>query len=308
MTSNLKGLSSNAIRGEFFKTLEEAQAAAWSSLVAMMLRSNQEIEPYKWLGDAPVLREKASNNTKTTLKASGLNVTNKRFSAILEIDDDDFRRDKTDQIMTRTRDLAKRAAQLPQQVISRLLIANSNAYDGAAFFHASGHVTPNGDTVNNAISYNATSSSTLTVAEGQDVILQAITQILGFKDDVGEPRNEFAQQFLVMCPVGLWTGLLGAVKNDYTSNGASNTIKGSGFGITVVMNPRLTAADKCFVFRTDSDVKAFLWQDEVDPQFDNRTPQNSDEGFKNDVHLYKAQRIGNGAFGRFDQACQVTIT
>lgn len=308
MTSNLRGLSPRNIKGTFYKTLEEAAMASWVPRIATMIDSDQEVEIIKFLGDAPKLREKLSNNTKTTLKMSGLTVTNKAFSAIIETDADDTRRDKTGQIMVRVADLAKRAAQLPQQLISQLIVANGNAYDGVAYFHASSHVTPNGDTVANAISYDATSTSALTSAEATAATMKAIQQILGFKDDVGEPRNEFAQSFLVMCPINLFDGLLASIKNDYVTNGVSNTLKSSGFQVELRANPRLTATDKFFVFRTDSDIKPFIWQDEVMPVMTDRTPENSDKGFLEDVNLYKARRVCNAALGRFDQACQVTLT
>lgn len=308
MTSNLQGLSSRAVMGSFYKRLEEVQQRLWTPQMTTEFESNQPIEIYKMLGDTPKLTEVTSGYLKTTLKESGLQVTNKKFGRILEIDEDDMRRDKTGQIMVRVNELAGRAAQVPAQVISALINANGTAYDGVAMWHASGHVTQDGSVVANAIDFDAASTTALTADEGAAATLKGIQQILGFKDDAGEPRNEFAQSFFVMCPTNLFDGLVGGVKNDYTANGVSNTLKVSGFNVEVRANPRLTATNKFFVFRSDSDVKAFLWQDEVKPQMTDRTPQNSDAGFERDVYLFKAKRIGNGAYGRFDQTVQVTLT
>ena len=308
LTSNLRGLSPRNVIGTFYKGLEEASTALWVPKLATSIDSNQEVEIVKFLGDTPKLREKASNNTKTTLKQSGLTITNKAFSAIIEVDADDVRRDKTGQIMVRVGELSKRAAQLPQQLISSLIVANGNAYDNVAFFHATNHITQNGDVVANAISYDATATNALTSSEATAAVMKAIQQILGFKDDAGEPRNEFAESFMVMCPINLFDGLLAAIRNDFVTNGVTNTLKASGFTVELKANARLTATDKFFVFRTDSDIKPFIWQDEVMPVMSSRTPENSDKGFLEDVHLYKARRVCNAALGRFDQACQVTLT
>ena len=308
MTGNLKTLSSRAIRGEFYKRLEETQQRTWSPLITSEFRSDQEIEIYKFLGVVAALEEVKSDYKKTTLRASGLQVLNKKWGRILEIDEDDMRRDKTDQIMVRVRNLAGRAAQVPAQQISRLINTNGNAWDGVAFFHASAHVNPQGTAIANAISYNAASTTALTGDEGVAATLKGIQQILGFVDDVDEPANEFAEAFMVMCPTNLFDGLSAAIKNDFINNGVSNTLRTSGFNITLRNNPRLTDTSKFFVFRADADVKAFIWQDEVDPTFDERTPGNSDAGFEKDKYMFKAKRIGNAAYGRFDQAVQITLT
>lgn len=307
MTGALKGLGSRAIIGAFFKRLQETMAAGWASVLASQFDSNQESETYTFLGDAPKMEEWVSNRNKQGLKRYEFAVKNKKFSAMLEIDSDDLRRDKTGQILARINELAVRAAQLPQRIITDLIIANGNAYDGVAFFHASGHITQSGATVNNTASQVAASGTLPSVAEATDGLLLAIQQILGFKDDAGEPRNEFAQQFVVMVPTVLWSPILGAIRNDFTGNGASNTLRASGFQITPVMNPRLTAADKAFVFRTDADVKAFVWQDELATEIA-ALEKGSDNYVLTDNLLYAVKRICNGGYGRFDQACQLTFT
>lgn len=307
MTGSLQGLGSRAIIGAFFKRLEEAQMAAWTSSIASMFTSNQVSETYTMLGDAPRLTEIVSNKLKQGLKRFEFTVTNKKFGAMLEIDSDDFRRDKTSQIMVRINELAVRAAQLPQRIISDLIIANGNAYDGVAFFHDSGHVNENGDTIDNIVTQAAATGTLPTVAEATEGLLLAIQQILSFKDDAGEPRNEFAQKFVVMVPTVLWAPIVGAIRNDFTSNGATNTLRQSGFEITPVMNPRLTAVDKAFVFRADADVKPFVWQDEL-PTEVRSLEQDSDNYVLTDNLLYAVKRVCNGGYGRFDQACQLTFT
>jgi phage major head subunit gpT-like protein len=307
MTGTLKGLGSRAIIGAFFKRLEEVTAASWIGSIATPFTSNQESETYTFLGDAPTMKEKVSNYTKEGLRRYEFTLKNKRFGAGLEIDEDDWRRDKTSQIMVRVNELAVRAAQLPQKLISDLINANGNAYDGAAFFHDSSHVTASGAVVDNIVTQTAATGTSPTIAEATDGLLAAIQQMLGFKDDAGEPRNEFAQRFVVMCPPVMWAAIVGAIRNDFTSNGATNTLRNSGFQIDPVMNPRLTSTDSVFLFRADSDVKPFVWQDEVPTEL-RPLVEGSDYHTLNDARLYFAKRVCNAGYGRFDQAVKLQFT
>lgn len=309
MTGTLKSLGSRAIIGAFFKRLEEVTTASWVAALASMYTATQETETYTFVSDAPSLKERGARQTKRAgVKPFELSLKNKVYQNILEIDDDDFRRDKTDQILARVRDRAVRAAQLPQKVMTELLNANGNAYDGVAFFHASSHKNLNGDTIANLVSRDITTPAAPTVQECIDAVLAAIGQITAFKDDEGEPRNEFAKSFMVMVPPNMSTAMLAAVRNDYPASGTSNTLKNSDYSIEVRSNARLTGTTVFDVFRTDSDVKSLLWQDEVPTTFAERNPENSDKGFEDEVHMFKVKRVCAGGYGRFDQACRVSFT
>lgn len=308
MTGQLKGLGSRAIIGAFIKRLEEVQQAGWTRDLALMIDSNQESETYTFLGDAPTMVEHVGGpRPKKGLKPFEFTVKNKKWSAGLEIDEDDLRRDKTSQILVRVRELAARAAQLPQKVISTLINSNGNAYDGVAFYHASNHVNANGDTIDNAIQVTAATGVVPTTAEMETGVLTAIEKILGWKDDAGEPRNEFAKRFMVMVPVALWKQLKGVLKNDYISSGVSNTLRATEFEVIPVMNPRLSSNAMMFVHRADGDVKPFVWQDEVAPVME-PLAEGSEYQKLNLSHLYMAKRVGNGGYGRFDQSCRVEFT
>lgn len=308
MTAGLKTLGSRAIIGAFQKRLEEVSRAGWTSDLAVQIDSNQESETYTFLGDVQAMQEWNANRTKTGLKPWDFTVKNKKWSSGLEIDEDDWRRDKTGQILIRVNELAARAAQLPQKVLSKLLVdgGTGTAYDGVAFFHATNHKTLSGYVVNNDIDIVAATGTTPTNAEMETAVLTAIETILGHKDDAGEPRNEFAKQFAVMVPTVLWKQLKAVLKNDFIASGVSNSLKATDFTITPIMNPRL-AAPFFYVFRTDSDVKAFVWQDEV-PTIMQPLTEGSDYHTLNDARLYFVKRVGNGGYGRFDQAVRVEFT
>jgi len=305
MTLNLKGLGSRAIIGAFFKRLEEAQTAGWTADVATMFNSNQESETYTFLSDSPSLTEWSSNRTAQSMKRFEFSVKNKKFSAGLQIDEDDLRRDKTGQILVRVNELAARAAQLPQRIISDLLIANGNAYDGVAFY-ATTHKTESGATVDNIVTQTCTTSGVPTVAEAASGILSSITRIMSFVDDMGEPRNEFARRFAVMVPAALYGSVVGAIRNDFLTSGSSNQLMATGMEIVPYINSRLTSTTVAYVFRTDADVRAFVWQDEVAPMM-STLEEGSDFYTLNDARMFFAKRVCNGGYGRFDQTVRLTF-
>lgn len=309
MTGQLHVLSSRAVVGAFFKKLEEVSTAGWVDMVASKFTSNMPIETYAFLADSPVMKEKTSNYTKTTLGKSSFTLANKRFAAFLEVDEDDFRRDKTGQILTRVNELAVRAAQLPMRLLSASLNTSSGAgdlcYDGLSLYNAS-HVTLGGSSVNNIVTKTCTVTGVPTTAEAVDGMLSALVRIIGFPDDAGEPRNEFAQRFVAMCPPGQWAAVTAAVRNQYLQNAATNTLQNTGFEVIPIMNPRLTSTTKVNIFRADSDVKAMIWQDEVPAQLASLI-EGSDYWTLNDARVYAAKRVCNGGSGRFDQTVQLVF-
>jgi len=306
-SGTLKALGSRAIIGAFNKRLEEVQIASWVNNLAMAITTDVETETISFLSDAPAMRERVTNQTEKTLRPYSFAITNKEWSAPLHVKSADWRRAKTDHIFIRARELAARAAQLPQKVLSSLLVANGLAYDGIAFYHATNHVNANGNIVANAIQVTAATGTTPTNQEMELGIMQGIENILGFLDDEGEPRNEFAQNFVVMVPTALWKQANAAIKNDFPAAGTSNTLRASGFGITPIMNPRLTSNVFMYIFRVDSDVKGLVWQDEVLPAMKSLT-QGSEYEIINQRMLFLAERTGNGGYGRFDQTCRVEFT
>lgn len=307
MTGALKGLGSRAIIGAFNKRLEELSQASWVGLLATSFTSNQESESYDFLSDAPAMTEWKGPRTRSTLKNFEFTIKNKKFTSGLDIDEDDFRRDKTGQILIRINDLAARAAQLPMKILTTLMNTNGNAYDGVAMWHATNHVTLSGAIVANAVTQAAATGTLPTNEEAVAGIISAINNLTSFLDDAGEPRNEFATSFAIMCPPVLYPPLIAAVSLLTLAAGAQNPLKATEWKISVIKNARLTNAADCFIFRTDSDVKGLVWQDEV-PAIMQALVEGSDYHIEHDMRAYFVKRVCNGGYGRFDQSVKLSFT
>lgn len=305
-------LSSRAIRGMFFKRLEETTRASWAPSIANMFRSDQPEETYKFLGNTPALRAWRGARRKKEPKAYGVTIVNDKYEASVEFSTDDLRRDKTEQIQARIGELAARAAVLPQKVITTLLEANGNAYDGAQFF--SDRSASAVSRINNALTDTTiTDPLNPTSAEMVRTILKMIQTLQSAKDDEGEPMNEFARQFVVMVPTAYWSATLAALRDDFSSAGVSNTVRAfqaQGIQITPVMNGRLVAPSSSgvlYVFRADADVKPLIWQDEIEVDLQSLA-EGSDHEFWNDAHVFGTKRIGGGGYGMPEMACRMTLS
>jgi phage major head subunit gpT-like protein len=302
-------LSSRAIIGEFYKTLEQDMGQSWVNGVSRLFTSDQESETYKWLGMAPAMREWVGGRNPRGFRENGITITNKKFEATLEVLVDEIRRDKTAQVMTRVRELAERANSHWASLLSALMIAgeNTNCYDGQYFFDTD-HAEGDSGTQSNDISNDITTTTAPTADEMQSSILLATQAILGFKDDVGEPMNENAREFLVMVPVPYLkaaAGALGATVVNQSSNLVQAVGSVGGFRYTLAVNARLTWTTKFAVLRTDGAVSAFIRQEE-DAIKMTAIGEGSEEEFKNDRHLYGVKAMRNVGFGYWQKACLVT--
>lgn len=307
-----EALSSRAIIGRFYQTLEERALKTWTGAISMLFNSDQDSETYKWLGMVPALREWIGGRQAKGFRDNGMTIENKKFEATLEVAVDDLRRDKTGQVLIRIDELAVRAEQHWNKLLSGF-IANGEAwkcYDGQYFFDTDHAEGDSGDQ-SNKIGYNVAVPAKPTPAEMEQAILAGVQQLLGFKDDEGEPMNDGASQFLVMVPVPFMGAAAAALKNPVIVDGSgsrTNTIVNiGGFSFEMAVNSRLDWTTKLMVSRSDGITKPFIRQEEEGVTI-KAIAEGTEQEFKEDSHLYGVKSIRNVGYGTWQQACLVTLT
>lgn len=304
-------LSSRAIIGEFYNTLEQNTGAVWIPGVSAMFDSNQESETYAWLGMAPAMREWVGGRQAKGFRENGITIVNKKFEATLEVLVDEIRRDKTGQVMTRVRELAARTNAHWAKLLSTLIIGGESAvcYDGQYFFDTD-HSEGDSGTQSNDITYDAASTTAPTAAEAESAVLKAVEAMMAFKDDQGEPMNEEANQFLVMVPVPFMSAFASALKNPVIVDGSgarTNTIVNvGGFNFELAVNPRLTWTTKFALFRTDGQTKPFIRQEEEGVTV-SAVAEGSELEFNEDMHRYGVKAIRNVGYGYWQHAVLTTF-
>jgi phage major head subunit gpT-like protein len=305
-----KSLGSRAIIGEFYMRLEQDLGASWVPQVSMQFQSDQESEEYKWLGMAPAMREWIGGRQAKGFRENGIVIANKKYESTMEVPVDWLRRDKTGQIMVRIAEQTERANAHWAKLLNQLILDAETAlcYDGQAFFDTD-HSEGDSGTQDNDITYDVTTTTAPTAGEMENAIIKGVQQIIGFKDDQGEPMNENAKKFLCMVPLPFMTAAMAALNNPIIIDGSvsrTNTILNSGFQIGLAVNPRLTWTTKFSVFRADGQLAAFIRQEEEGITVD-AIAEGSEEEFKNDRHLYGIKAIRNVGYGYWQRAALVTL-
>lgn len=314
------GLGSRAIIGEFYHRLSQLEGRSWVDLVSMPFDSNQESETYKWLGMVPQMREWIGGRNAKGLRENGLTIFNKKFESTLEVAVDDIRRDKTAQIMLRIGEQAKRAVSHWAKLISALAVAGTagECYDGQYFFD-SDHSEGNSGTQLNLLTssqvaaLDVTTAAAPTAAEMSDAILGVIAYMMSYLDDEGEPLNEDAREFLVMVGTpALFAALCKALGSAVITDGSgayTNVLTTmDGFKIRGEYNPRMAAlTTQMMVFRTDSDVKSFIRQEEEEISI-SAIAEDSELEFNEDVHRYGIKALRNVGYGYWQMASYSTFS
>jgi len=312
-------LTQSGIIGEFFAALKEGLGAFWVPLISNYFISDQDIEKYPWLGMSPAMREWVGGRHAKGLSENKIEIQNKHFEATIDILAKQLRRDKSTQAVVRIRELAQRANTHWASLLTTLLIngASTVCYDGQYFFDTD-HSEGSSGTQSNSISVDISALPTTvhgtttvpSVEEAQLAIASGIAQIVGFKDNEGEPRNEAAESFLVMCPVSLMNVMLNAVATP-AQVAASQTVldgmKSNRFKIEVAPNARLSDWTESFaVFRTDSQVKALIRQEETAVDLKVKG-EGSEYEFDNDAHQYGIDTWRNVGYGMWQDVSLVTM-
>ncbi|SMO98944.1 Mu-like prophage major head subunit gpT [Thalassovita litoralis] len=310
--SRNKGLSSRAIIGNFYMALEAAVAASWVGDISMYFETDQESETYKWLGMAPAMREWVGGRHAKGFRENGITIENKKFEATLEVPVDWMRRDKTGQIMVRVNELAGRTVTHWQSLLSANIAGGETAvcYDGQYFFDTD-HSEGQSGTQSNSITVDISAvpaqlhgtTSLPSPEEIRAMVLKGVEQILGFKDDQGEPMNEMARTFLVMVPTAWFTTAAAALNNPVVGGGDTNVMTNlDGYTFRLAVNPRLSWTDKLSVMRTDGSVKPFIRQEEEGVTV-KAIAEGSELEFNEDKHHYGVKAIRNTGHGYWQHAC-----
>lgn len=292
------GLLTKGLRSEFFSRFD-ATTSHYRDL-STRVPSTSDRETYKWLGTVPQLREWGSGRLARGLRTESYSVENLKYEATIEVDRDEIADDQTGQIRLRVGELAERAATHKDYLIAQLLISGESAgflsYDGQPFFSSS-HVSGGSGSQSNLLMSDVTTPSNPTTEEFKGSIRQAISRLLSYKDDQGEPMPGNATGLVCVVPPALYFPALEALYATVV-NSTSNVLEGAA---RVIALPWLTDATKWYLLKTDGVVRPFLFQDREPIEFTALTDA-SDDGFKREKHLYGVRARYRMTYGYWQYA------
>lgn len=245
--------------------------SAWAMRVAHTnFGSDQKSEEYLLASMTPAMRRWVGGRDAKRLLTEAITLINEKFETTLVDARENWQYDKTGQLNQRLQDLVTRTQTHWNKLCSELLVAGTSTltYDGQYFFDTDHSFGSSGTQKNLLTSsevgaLNVTTPANPTAAEMADAIYGVINWFYSLKDDVGEPINEGAERFMVVCPTNhaaaARTAATKAILTN-TSGSLDNPLLGSGFTIDVVPNPRFTATDAFYVLREDGSLKPFILQ------------------------------------------------
>ncbi len=311
----LSALTSRAIIGEFYNRLAQSTGVPWVDAISMFFRSNQAEETYEQLGQANQMREWIGGKQAKSLRVLGnIKVPNIEYEATLSVLRQEIRRDKTTQVQLRINDHVMRALAHWAKIITDLIETGQTALaqDGQAFFDTDHQEGDNVTNQSNDLTQDIAVPSSPTAVEMEKAILDMITAIIGFKDDVNEPMNEDGKEFIAMMPTNMLPAGAAALKAPVitdSSGSKTNVIVTIGdWKINLTANARLTANDEMYVFRTDTNgTKAIIKQEEV-PLTIETLVEGSDEAFHNKRHLFSIWASRAVAFGMWQHGVFMKFT
>lgn len=310
-------LSSRAIRGMYYARLN-VTSSAWLNGVANLFTSDQPSETYAFLGQTPAMREWIGKRQAKSLRENSFTIPNVHYEGTIQFALRDLRRDKTGQIQMRINEFADQGVNHWSQLCSSLLknAASAVCYDGKYFFatdHQEGDSGVQSNKINVDIStLPAVVHGTTTAPSAEEMqwaLIQAIAQIMAFKDDQGQPMNEEAKIFNVVLPFGLWIPGQAAISRLNTQYLAPNMDPNLIDGITISakLDARSTWTDTFAVFQTDAPAKAFIRQQETELMLKVKA-EGSEFEFDNDAWEFGIDAWRGADYGLWQRACQVTLT
>ncbi len=287
------GLLTKGLRGEFFNRFEATKTHYQDLATHIVSTSDQET--YKWLGTVPQVREWGTGRLAKGLRSERYSIENLKYEATLEVDRDEISDDQTGQIKLRIGELAQRAATHKDYLISQLLVdgetAGNNSYDGVTFFGTT-HESGASGQQSNLLTFDAADPDSATVDEFKEALKAAISQMLGLKDDQGEPMVISTSGLVCVVPAPLLFTATEAINASVIDN-ENNALQGIA---RVISLPWLADQAKWYLAKTDGVVRPFIFQDREPIEF-NALAEDSDEGFRREKFLYGVRARYRMAYG-----------
>lgn len=305
-----------------FKPLEEDVGGSWATKVGLVIPSNQKTETHKWLGNYPLPRVWVGNRQLNSMPLSSMTITNEIYESTVDFDVEDFRFDKTGEIMVRLGEAGIRARQHWETLTTAVLLANGNCYDGKAFFatnhynigSASAGSQSNLFTNLTLAALNSSTPEAPTQQEFVNAVMSVIQKFYGFQDHVGAPVNGNARKFLVMVPPNMWGAAKTAITAARLNYGQDNPLLLQDYSVEVVPNGWLTTTavgattntKTIYVFRVDSNFRPIVLQDVSGWESQFLGPGSEQAVMKNKL-IFGLKAVRAAAVGAWEHAISATF-
>lgn len=237
----------------------QVQARPYYPNIATIVQSNGASENYGWLGSMPSMREWLGDRVFAKLRAARYELANKEWEASLEVPRTSIEDDTLGMLAPIFQQLGMEAMLHPDELFFSILEANGECFDGQYFFDTD-HAWGNSGTQSNALSYTVASTSAVTESEFRESFEAARAAMVLYKRDNGKlwhPGTVSQMQLVAMVPAALEKVATRAFNKELIGNGESNVLTARPQIVTV---PALASSVAWYLFRTDTPLKPFVFQ------------------------------------------------
>ena len=286
------------IRAEFNKSLITGPGARYDGNFTRV-PSTGKSETYGWIGQVPTLREWLGEKHLKSLEDHEYTITNKKWEATLEVDEDEIEDDQIGIIKPRIQDLALRARQFPSRLVSDLVINGTTglAYDGSAFF------------ADRSTNDNLLAGSGVTEANLLTDLATARGTMMKFVDDEGEVME--IEGDTIICPPELEVTFKRIANSmSFVGGSAQTPEKNIWQSIlkNVIVDPRLSDANDWYFAAMSYPLKPFIYQDRKKPRLTALDKPDSEIRFMRGKFVYSAEMRGNAGYGYYQMCVKFVNT
>lgn len=312
LAGGLQSMGFRNVQGTYFLGYDRG-SAEWVRRIALQTTTDQPIELHKWIGSVPAPTKFDGERRRNSLTDYGIAVASDKYESTVDGDIDDVRRDKTGHFLRQIADLGAKAASLDERLMTGLLESSATCYDGLSLWNTAHKIGNSPATQSNDVTVTGIAAPDApTTAEMARAIGAGVQQLLGMLDDRGDPMNQGATRFAIVSPTKYWQSVAGAVSNQFTSAGVSNTLPNSGVQFSQFTNSRLkgtsdAAGRRIYVFREDAAVPPFIVQDEAIPDAFKSMDAYSSDGFWREKLAWGAKRLCAVAPVRFELGVRINL-
>lgn len=302
--STLVGLH-KTFRALFRESVENTKTI-WPQF-AMRVDSTNASESYQWLGALSALREWVGNKQIDELRGYEYTIPNLNWELTIGVLRNHIEDDQLGLYNTRIADLAVKAAQHPDKLLSsaRALGATTLSYTGQ-FFHDTDH-TMGATTFSNKLTGTGTTVALLTTD-----FRAARAAMLKFKNDQGEPYMDGAMlldrgnpPFVMVVPPDL-QGVAEEMLYATQLSNSTNVIAGAA---KLVVDVRLTDTNDWYLEYVAGNLKPYIYQARKAANLvalDN--PNNSEAAFMRAEYFYGVEGRWNVKYGLPQYSVKTTNT
>lgn len=276
------------------------QPTVWEKF-ASRRTSDTESETYMWADLIPELRKWDGEREVVNLAGRSQTLTNDEFERTIGIPRKKFEDDKYGVFTDQVRQLAVRAAQLPDKLVNDALLAGDTAvvYDNQHFFDTAHPQDP--DNPSSPTQANKFTGRPLTA----DNVAFGMAQMSKLKDAGGVPLMVVADTIIVppalaylarqICNAAIIALPIGtAGTSPGGAAGQSNVLQGL---LEVVVDPRLTSDTTWYLADTKKVVKPLIYQVRIEAEFTYLNRPDDAEVFKRSQFLFGARVRGAAGYG-----------